>query len=128
MQQVRELLSQDRYAEHTGIELVEVSEGHAVARLELKDIHFNGFKVVMGGAIFTLADFAFAAACNSHGAPAVALGVNIAFMKGGKGNVLTAEATEISRTKRTGHYQMIVTDEEGDVVAQMHGIAYRKVS
>ena len=128
MQQVRELLSQDRYAAHTGVELVEVSEGHAVARLELRDIHFNGFEVVMGGAIFTLADFAFAAACNSHGIPAVALGVNMAFMKGGRGKVLTAEATEISKTKRTGHYQMVVTDDEGDVVAQMHGIAYRKVS
>jgi len=128
MDQVRELMSKDLFAKHSNVELVEVGEGRAVARMEVHDYHYNGFQVVMGGAIFTLADFAFAAACNSYGIPAVALGVHIAFMKGGKGNILTAEATEISKTKRTGHYQMIVTDEEGDVVAQMHGIAYRKAS
>jgi uncharacterized protein (TIGR00369 family) len=71
---------------------------------------------------------AVTSACNSHGVPAVALGVNITSMKGGAGNALTAEATEIPKTKRTGHYQMVVTDEAEDVVAQMHGIAYRKAS
>lgn len=123
---VKGLMSQDRFAAHSGAELVEVSEGHAVAKMKLQDFHFNGLGVVHGAATFTVADFVFAAACNAYGSPAVAININMAFMKGVKGHELTAEAREVSKSRKIGHYEITVTDDEGDIAAVMHGVAYRK--
>ncbi len=68
MEHISTAVDNDRFAEHTGIELVEVSKGYARAEMKVEEKHLNGLGLAHGGAIFTLADLAFAAACNSHGA------------------------------------------------------------
>jgi acyl-CoA thioesterase len=122
----RTLLEGDRFAAHCGISLVAVSPGLARARMELDARHLNGVGIVQGGAIFTLADFAFAAAANSHGTVAVAVDVSISFVKAVKAGVLTAEAREEAMSARLSTCLVRVTDDAGELVALFKGTAYRK--
>lgn len=116
----------DRFAERCNIELLSVGPGAARARMTLQGHHLNGYGTVQGGAIFTLADFAFAAASNSHGTVAVAINASITFMKAAKTGTLWAEAREISKNFKLGSYTVEVRDEAGDLVALFQGMAYRK--
>jgi acyl-CoA thioesterase len=119
-------IAKDLFARHSGIELISVSEGKAKARLVIKEEHMNGMGVVHGGAIFTLADLAFAAACNSYGTLAMAINVSISFLKKAVSGVLTAEAEENSLNPKLGTYTIRVWDESGELVALFQGMAYRK--
>ena len=116
----------DRYAQLTGIKILEASTGYCKAMLEIEDKHLNSANVVQGGAIFTLADLAFAVASNSHGQLALALNVNITFLKGKSTGTLYATATEVADPARIGAYDVLVTDENSAVVARFNGIVYRK--
>lgn len=126
MEAIREFLKNDRFAEHCGIELVDVAEGRAKARMTVTDRHLNGVNVVQGGAIFTLADLAFAAASNSYGTVAVAINVSIWFVRAAREGTLTAEAKEVSRNPKLATYAIDVTDEAGELVARFEGMVYRK--
>jgi acyl-CoA thioesterase len=124
---LKHCIGTDRFAGHVGIELLDVQPGRATARLEITDHHLNGLGRTQGGAVFTLADLAFAAASNSHGIAAMAISVNIFFVKGtSAGAVLTAHAVEISRNSKLATYQVDVLDETGDRVASFQGMVYRK--
>jgi acyl-CoA thioesterase len=124
---VRKVMAGDRWAlAAAGARLVEVRPGYARTTMRLRDVHLNGVEVAQGGAIFTLADYAFAACCNSHGTVAVALDVSITFARAAARGVLTAEAIEESRTRRTSVCTVRVTDEEGALVALFRGTAFRK--
>lgn len=116
----------DRFAHYVGIELVKVASGYAVTRLELEEKHLNGLDVVQGGAIFTLADFAFAAASNSNGLATVGINTSITYYKAPKGRVITAEAREISPGKKICGCDVSVFDEDGSIVAKFTGTGYRK--
>ncbi len=126
MKEIKEFINRDQFAKHSGIELLSVALGQAIARMTVHPWHLNGVGTVQGGAIFTLADFAFAAACNSHGKVAVAVNVSITFMKAVSTGVLTAEAREISINPKLGTYTITVTNEQKQVVALFQGLAYRK--
>lgn len=126
METIEALMKRDRYAVHSDVELLSVAPGLARARMTLKSHHLNGVGTVMGGAIFTLADFAFAAASNSHGTVAVAINVSISFMKAATRGTLWAEARELSRNFKIGCYTVEVKDDEGDLVALFQGMVYRK--
>lgn len=126
MEALRKLLDQDRFAKQSGVRLVSVSPGHAVAEMTLTPDHWNGIGNAQGGAIFTLADLAFAAASNSHGTIAVAVNVSITFIKAAKGGTLRADARELSKNFKLGSYTVEVTDEAGDLIAIFQGLAYRK--
>jgi acyl-CoA thioesterase len=126
MENIKQILQKDRFAAHCGIELLSISAGQARARMTLRPDHLNGLGSVQGGAIFTLADFAFAAASNSHGPVAVAINVSISFMKAAQTGTLWAEAREISRSFKLGSYTVEVKDDAGDLVALFQGLAYRK--
>jgi acyl-CoA thioesterase len=122
----RNIFSQDRYAALTGIEIVEVGKGYCKARLTIKDKHLNAANVVQGGAIFTLADLAFAVASNSHGQLALAINVNISFLSSKSTGTLYATATEVNEPKRIGAYDVSVTDEKEKIIARFNGLVYRK--
>lgn len=124
--QLKRIFKTDRYAELSNIELLTAATGHATAKMTLHPHHLNALKTVQGGAIFTLADFTFAVACNSHGTLAVALNVSITFMKAATTGTLWAEAREISKNFKVGTYTVDVKDDAGDLVAQFQGLAYRK--
>lgn len=120
------MFENDQFAKHANIELVSVEAGRAVAQMTLRPHHLNGLRIAQGGAIFTLADFAFAAAANSHDKVAVAANVNISFMKAAASGTLRAEAREIARNAKLGTYAVEVRDEQGDLIAFFQGLAYRK--
>ena len=119
-------MGNDRFAALAGVKLLDVSEGYAKVSLDLEKRHLNGVGVAQGGAIFTLADFAFAAAVNSHEAVAVAINVSITFLKAATGGTIYAEAREISRSQKLASCSIQVTDAEGGLVATFQGLAYRK--
>jgi acyl-CoA thioesterase len=120
-------VDKDRFAETVGVRLVEVSAGYAKAEMTIEDRHLNGLDMAHGGAIFTVADLAFAAACNSHGIDAVAVSVSVSFLKAAAtGDRLTAEAREVSVSRKLGTYLMTVTNDRGETVASMQGVAFRK--
>ncbi len=126
MQQIKAFFNRDDFAKHCGVELLSVSPGHAVARMIVQPHHLNGYRTVQGGAIFTLADFAFAAASNSHGKVAVAINVSITYMKAVTAGTLLAEARELSVNPKLGTYTINISDESNALVAVFQGLAYRK--
>jgi acyl-CoA thioesterase len=105
-----------------GMELVEVTSGRATLAMTIKPHMVNGQRIAHGGFIFTLADSAFAFACNSHNERVVAAQGNITFIKPGKlGDRLIATAREVSRGGRSGIYDVSVTTENGTVIAEFRG-------
>ncbi len=123
---IKEFSENDRLAKQLGIELVEVSDGRARVKMDIKDIHLNSVNTVHGGAIFTLADFAFAIAANSHGSIAVALNVNISFLKAVSEGTLFADAEEVSINPKIATYNIRVFNEKNELIATFQGMAYRK--
>jgi len=126
MENLKRYFENDKFAARSDIELLSVSPGQARAKMTVHPHHWNGLGTVQGGAIFTLADFAFAAAANSHGTVAVAINVNITFMKAATAGTLWAEAREVSKNYKLGSYTVEVKDDQGDLVALFQGMAYRK--
>jgi acyl-CoA thioesterase len=116
----------DRFAAHNGIEVTDIGAGWARARLTIREEHLNGLGTLHGGAIFTLADLALAAAANSHGTAAVLINGSASFLKAARSGVVMAEAREVSRGAKIAGYTATVTDEAGDVVAVVQGMVYRK--
>ena len=127
MEKLKSFFNTDRYATLSRIELIELSEGYARARVEIDECHLNSVGIAHGGIIFTLGDFAKGAAANSHGRAAVAINVSIAYTKPGrKGDVLIAEAREESTSKRTSTSTVRITNQNGDLVAHMQGTSFRR--
>ena len=126
MNKVKDLISKDQFAIHSGIELTDVSEGCATAKMIIQPYHLNGVGIVQGGAIFTLADLALAAASNSHGQSAVGLTTNIAYFKAESSGTLYAKATEISLRRSVATYRVDVTNRNDELVASFQGTVYRK--
>ncbi|MDR0657453.1 MAG: PaaI family thioesterase [Mediterranea sp.] len=123
----REFFKNDRFATGAGIELTEIKKGYGKARLTVGTQHLNAGNTTQGGAIFTLADLALAAAANSHGTLALSLTSNITFLRSSvPGDTLTAEARERHIGRRTGHYQVDVTNQHGELVATFEANVYRK--
>jgi acyl-CoA thioesterase len=105
-----------------GMRLDDVGPGRAVMTLTVEQHHTNGHDICHGGVIFSLADSAFAFACNSYNRLAVAQHNTISFVAPGKlGDVLTATAKEVSLRGRSGIYDVRVTSATGEVIAEMRG-------
>lgn len=124
---VEKVLEKDRFCVETvGIELLEVSAGKAKARLEIGERHLNGLGIIQGGAVFTLADYALAAAANSHGTVAVLINANISYFKGIARGTLFAEAIEESINPKLATYIIRVANEEDKLIALIQATVYRK--
>ena len=123
---IEEFLANDRFAALAGIELLETGTGYARARMEITPDHLNGGGVCQGGAIFTLADLVFAAACNSHDNLTVSIGSSINLFRSEKSGYLYAEVREVYDHKRLSNCEVRITNENGDLVATFTGTGYRK--
>jgi acyl-CoA thioesterase len=112
---------EDDASQGLGMEILAVKAGEAVLAMTVKPHMVNGHNIAHGGFIFLLADSAFAFACNSHNERAVAAQCDIAFIRPGKlGDRLVATAREISRTGRSGIYDVSVT-VDGTAIAELRG-------
>ena len=114
--------STDRASQALGMEIVAVGPGTATLTMPVTEDMANGWEICHGGYIFTLADSAFAFACNSYGKVTVAQSNSITYLApGAVGDTLTATAREVARTGRTGLYDVTVTREDGTAIAAFRG-------
>jgi acyl-CoA thioesterase len=112
----------DRASQSLGMRIVALGQGSARLEMAVRDDMLNGHAICHGGFITTLADSAFAFACNSRNQLTVAAGLTVDFLAPvERGDVLTADATEISRSGRTGVYDIVVTNRAGTRVALVRG-------
>ena len=112
----------DRASQDAGMTLTEVGPGAATITMSVRADMANGHGIAHGGYIFTLADSAFAFACNSYNKSVVAQHNSITYLAPGRvGETLTATATEVALAGRSGIYDVAVTGEDGRMVAQFRG-------
>jgi acyl-CoA thioesterase len=120
------LFERDRASQALGMRLLEVRPGRARVAMTVRADMVNGHDVCHGGLVFALADSAFAFACNSYNESTVAAAGTIDFLAAARaGDELTAEASELWRTKRNGIYEISVTNQRGERVALLRGRSYR---
>lgn len=118
------LWENDKASQGLGIEIQEVGPEHAVLSMQVQDRFLNGHGICHGGFIFTLADSAFAFACNSGNQNTVAQQNQITFLSPGRaGESLVATCTKVEKTGRTGVYDVTVTGADGRTVAVMRGLS-----
>lgn len=119
---MREMMKRDAASTALGMVVAFDEPGRSVVSMVVRDDMLNGFAITHGGLVFALADTAFALACNEDDRVTVAAGADIAFLKSTHaGQTLTAAATRRVRSGRTGLYDVTVTDETGDVIAEFRG-------
>jgi acyl-CoA thioesterase len=116
----------DRASIELGMRIIEVAPGEATLAMTVRGDMLNGHDICHGGFIFTLADSAFAYACNSYNLVTVASGCSIDFLAPAReGDVLTAHAHERSASGRTGVYDIEIINQRGEKIALFRGKSYR---
>jgi acyl-CoA thioesterase len=114
----------DKATQHLKMVLTNVSDGQATITMPVQDFMLNGHKTCHGGYLFTLADSAFAFACNTYNQRTVAQSCHITFIAPAfEGDLLTAQASEQSRVGRSGVYDASVTNQKGDCIALFRGLS-----
>ena len=126
MEKWKEFFKADRFATQAGVELLDVKPGYAKARMLVTLEHLNAGGVCQGGALFTLADLAFAAVANSHKLLTLSISSNITFLRSVKQGYVYAEAQEVFNHHRIPFIEVRLTDESGEPVAIMTSSGYRK--
>jgi acyl-CoA thioesterase len=125
-ERIAAVFERDRFARENGIRIVEVRPGFGRTEMTVEPRHLNSVGILQGGALFTLADLAFALACNSHGVLAVGCQADVTWFKAVRSGRLTASAEEISRTRTLSTCLIRVTGEDQELVALFKGVAYIK--
>jgi acyl-CoA thioesterase len=120
----RHFNTHDTFARHMGIEMLEVKPGYAKAVMPLETPQKNGVGLAHGGAIFGLADVAFGGASNATGKVALGIVSTINYMSAGKIGPLTAEAKELHRSRKLGHYEVSIFDGNNELMAVCRATAY----
>ena len=127
LEAIRKNSQEEPYARLLNIKVTKLEKGYAVAEMKISSKYDNFFSITHGGAIFSLVDVTFGTAANSYGNVAVALSMNINYIKPSlAGDLLRAEAVEISRSRRIATYNIIVKNNPGDVIASCQAVAYIK--
>ena len=123
---VDHMMENDFFSQWLGIQVLEIKEGYSKIKMAVRKEMVNGFGIVHGGIPFSLADSAFAFACNNRNNLSVALDVTITFTKPvNVGDELTAEAKEFHNGKSTGVYLIAVTNQKNEQVALFKGTCFR---
>lgn len=123
--EAREFFKGDKFALNSGVIIEELGENYCLCSMEITDNHRNALGGVMGGAIFTLADLAFSAACTNVHNPTVAMQTSMNFLSAAKGVKLFARSKCVKDGKTTAVYNVDVTDDTGRLVAQFVGTGYK---
>ena len=126
LEKLREEFKNDRFATNSGCVIIEADGEKVICEMPITEKIFNAHNSVMGGAIFTLADFSFAVASNMSGVPSVAIESNIRFYSSPKGSKLIASCTTDKDGKTLGHYTVEIKDDTGRKVAGYTAIAFHK--
>jgi len=120
------MFRKDGFSQWLGIEKLEISEGHCVLKMTVRPEMLNGFDVAHGGITYSLADSAFAFACNSYNKLSVSIETSISHNKSVKaGDVLIAFADVITQSNKIGTYQVIIKNQSDEIVAVFKGSCYR---
>lgn len=123
---VAHMMEHDLFSQWLGISVLEVLEGYSRIQMTVRPEMINGFGIVHGGIAFSLADSAFAFACNNRNQLSVALDTSINFLKPvHPGDILVAEAKEDHNGRSTGLYHITITNQKGHTVALFKGLCYR---
>lgn len=125
-QVVSHMMKHDLFSQWLGIEVLEIREGYSKIKMTIRKEMINGFGIIHGGIAFSLADSAFAFACNNRNVLSVALDTSINFIKPVHvDDVLTAEAKELHNGKSTGLYHISISNQRDHEVAIFKGLCYR---
>ena len=120
------MMKEDRFSQWLGIEVEEIREGYSRIKMLIREEMINGLGIIHGGVTFSLADSAFAFACNNRNNLSVALDTSINFLKPVHvGDTLIAEAKEIHNGRSTGLYQVVITNQHQQQVALFKGTCFR---
>ncbi len=120
------LFARDRASQALGMRITGIGAGWARVAMTVRADMLNGHAVCHGGIVFALADSAFAFACNSHNENTLAAAASIDFLEAAReGDVLSAEASELWRSRRNGIYEIIVSNQRGERIALFRGRSYR---
>ena len=123
---VNHMMEHDLFSQWLGIEVLDVKEGYSRIKITVRKEMINGFGIVHGGIAFSLADSAFAFACNNRNNLSVALDTSINFTKPVHvDDVLIAEAKELHNGKSTGLYHINITNQNDHTIALFKGLCYR---
>ncbi len=123
---VAKMMQDDLFSQWMGVKIIKISEGYCKIKMKLRNEMINGFNVIHGGIIFSLADSAFAFACNNRNNLSMALDASITFNKASKpGDTLIAEAKEIHNGRNTGLYIINVINQNHHQVALFKGTCFR---
>ena len=119
------MFANDAFSQWMGIEIIETSLGFCKLSMKVRDEMLNGFKILHGGVTYAFADSAFAFASNSYGTHAVSIETSISHTRMVRsGEVLYAEASTKSRGKKTGIYEVVVTNQDEKTVALFKGTVF----
>ena len=123
---VNDMLQKDLFSQWLGISIIEIKEGYSKIKMTVRPEMINGFGIVHGGITFSLADSAFAFACNNRNVLSVALDTSINFLKPVQVNdMLIAEAMELHNGRSTGLYHINITNQKNETVAVFKGTCFR---
>lgn len=123
---VTHMMEHDLFSQWLGISIIEIKEGYSKIKMTVRREMINGFGIVHGGIAFSLADSAFAFACNNRNKLSVALDTSVNFLKPVHvGDILIAEALEIHNGKSTGLYEVNIYNQHDHLVARFKGLCYR---
>ena len=128
MEKMMNFFRNDKFSGHVGIELIEVSEGRAKAKMKINEHHLYSMGTVHGAALFALADLVFAVASNSHGTIAMAINAHISYIKAARKGFLWAEGKEMSLNPKLATYTIQIRDDNNDLIAIFQGMVFRKTS
>lgn len=126
MDGIRSFFHGDVFARKAGVELLEAGSGYAKARMLITPSHLNGGGVCQGGALFTLADFAFAVAVNSRAKLTLSVSATVHFFRPESSGYIIAEARETYDHQRLAGCEVRLTNEAGELVAMFTSVGYRK--
>ena len=123
---VDHMMANDLFSQWLGIQILEIKEGYSRIQMMIRKEMVNGFGIAHGGIAFSMADSAFAFACNNRNNLSVALDTSINFTKAVQvGDILIAEAKEIHNGRSTGLYHITITNQQKETVAHFKGTCFR---